>query len=562
MTDGCPPPASLRGLAEAAVLQDADLVVAAHVERCDRCRDDLSRMLRETTDDAATHEADPQGEAVPLPRISGLVDFQEIGAGGAGVVYRARREGLDQWVAVKFPKAGSRSGGRRIVREARAAARVRHPNIVRMFEVGLAEGTPYIVMEYFEAGTLADRLGKGGVVAPEVAARLVVPLAEAAEAIHREGLVHRDFKPSNVLIHGPKGVALEACLPVVGDFGLAREISDEPTSDGLHVRGAPGYMAPEQIESPPEEVGEAADVFALGAILFRLVAGRPPFAGRSPLETVRLTLDAEAPAVGTVAPGVPRALEAVIAGCLRRRPKDRYDSAAALAEDLRRFLEGRPVAARRVSRRLSRPRTPFVAAIAAASLVATVAGDRARDVGAKRLDAAPAAPAAARRIEADATAAAEIRGRTEAAASMVLSVGQTPGDPPPWHFLQVADQARTILGASRPLTERGSTDARLQLARANLTYGLSLMENRLGRYDQVDMLSEEAKHAWGRSSNSASTTPRRAGRRPRSCSIEGPCCARLGGTTRACGLSPSTSTISRRSSTSLARSSRCSIPGS
>lgn len=243
MQDEHPPFSAIRRLGEATGDAEPDRELADHLGACEPCRALLDRLAIEGTGTGpstiAAASGDGDGGADPdgPPAIPGLVDFQRVGRGGSAVVYKARREGLDAWVAVKFLEPGppgSRSRRERAVREARAAAKVRHPNVIRTFDVGLADGSPYIVMEYFEGGTLADRLGRAGVLPPRDAARLVLTLAEAVRAIHGRGLIHRDLKPSNVLLHGPAGLE-----PVVADFGLAREIDAGGHTDTRHGPGTP-----------------------------------------------------------------------------------------------------------------------------------------------------------------------------------------------------------------------------------------------------------------------------------------------------------------------------------
>jgi serine/threonine protein kinase len=279
---------------------------------------------------------------------------------------------------------------------AEAAARLRHPGVVRVYEVGERAGLQYFTMEYCEGGSLADRLdGTPWAAAP--AARLVELIADAVEAAHRAGIVHRDLKPSNVLLGrlnesdagtltDPRLAGLlyaalrmpHGAVPKVTDFGLSRRLdaSDGPTATG-EVLGTPSHMAPEQAAGA-RGVGLAADVYALGAVLYELLTGRPPFKAGSPLETLELVRNREPVPPRALNPGVPRDLETVCLKCLEKDPARRYATAGAMADDPRRFLEGRPVAARPVGPagrgwRWCR-RNPVVAALLAAVLVVFAAG--------------------------------------------------------------------------------------------------------------------------------------------------------------------------------------------
>ena len=217
--------------------------------------------------------------------------------------------------------------------EAEAAARLRHPNIVPIYEVGWHDGRPFLAMEFCASGSLADRL-RDGPLPPLEAARLLQTLAGAAHALHRHGLVHRDLKPANVLLTADG-------QPLIADFGLTHAFE---RADGA-VFGTPSYMAPEQAAGLPQEIGPAADVYALGAILYECLTGRPPFRADSVQHTLEQVLGGEPRRPRRLRPTTPRDLEAVCLRCLRKDPHQRYPSAGALAEDLQRFLDGRTVRA-------------------------------------------------------------------------------------------------------------------------------------------------------------------------------------------------------------------------
>jgi WD40 repeat protein len=258
-----------------------------------------------------------------------------------GVVYKARQVRLNRLVALKMVLAGGHASADELARfkaEGEAVARFQHPNIVQIHEVGESEGRPFFSLEFCEGGSLAEQLD-GTPWAPERAAGLVETLARATEAAHRRGIVHRDLKPANVLLTGEG-------QPKVTDFGLAKRLDQGPgqTRTGA-VLGTPSYMAPEQAGGKGKEVGPAADVYALGAVLYELLTGRPPFKGPTPLDTVLQVVAEEPVALRQLQPKLPRDLETVCLKCLEKEPGRRYASADALAEDLRRFPGGEPVRA-------------------------------------------------------------------------------------------------------------------------------------------------------------------------------------------------------------------------
>jgi tetratricopeptide (TPR) repeat protein/tRNA A-37 threonylcarbamoyl transferase component Bud32 len=307
------------------------------------------------------------GEGATVP---GYEVLGELGRGGMGVVYKARQTALKRYVALKVLTAGSHAGAQQRVRfrqEAEAVARLQHPHIVQIFEVGEKDGQPYFAMEYVPGCTLSQKLS-GTPVAARQAAELVATLAQAMEYAHRRGIVHRDLKPANVLLT-PEG------QPKVTDFGLAKQLDDEQgqTQSGA-VMGTPSYMAPEQAAGKSKDIGPAADVYALGAILYEMLTGRPPFKAETPLETMRQAVTEEPVAPSRLQSKVPRDLETICLKCLHKEPARRYASALDLAEDLRRFRAGEPIQARPVGR-LEKAlkwakRRPAVAALWAGGLLA------------------------------------------------------------------------------------------------------------------------------------------------------------------------------------------------
>ena len=277
--------------------------------------------------------------------IPGYVIRDELGRGGMGVVYRATQTSLNRSVALKVLVGGAYAGIEEQARfrgEAETAARLQHPNIVQVHEVGECGGRLYLSMEYLSGGSLADRL-QLSLPSPREAAQLVATLAGAVHFAHREGVIHRDLKPANVLLT-PEGI------PKITDFGLAKRVqADAPQTRTGDILGTPSYMAPEQASGVTKQVGPACDVYALGAILYEMLTGRPPHRGPDPVETILLVLSTEPLPPRRLSPGTPRDLETICLKCLQKRPRDRYESAADLADDLGRFLADRPILARRPS---------------------------------------------------------------------------------------------------------------------------------------------------------------------------------------------------------------------
>src|SRR3954470_24337295 len=316
---------------------------------------------------AAGTSAPPHASADSL-RIPGYDVEAFLGRGGMGVVYRARHLRLNRLVALKMLLTGPYAGPHERARfqsEAEAVAGLRHANIVQVHDVGDHDGCPYFTMELLEGGSLAQDLA-GTPQPARQAAALLTTLAEAVEAAHRAGIVHRDLKPANILLTAERH-------PKVADFGLARHFDGGPslTLSGARI-GTPSYMAPEQVLGRAGAVGPAADVYALGAVLYEVLTGRPPFRGETAVETERQVLNDEPVPPLRLNPKVPRDLETICLKCLSKEPGRRYASAAALADDLRRFGEGRPIQARPVgwaerSWRWCR-RNPTVAALSVTAL--------------------------------------------------------------------------------------------------------------------------------------------------------------------------------------------------
>jgi serine/threonine protein kinase len=346
----------------------------------------LAAVVASTSPDP---EADRLAHLPPgrWPIIPGLQLLEVVGAGGMGVVIKARQPALGREVAVKLlrePHAADSEPRERFRQEARAVARLQHPNLVQLHEFGEVSGSdgaaqPYLVMEYVPGGSLADLLRRSP-LSPAAAARLVEELARGVHHAHQQGVIHRDLKPANVLLAagplGDSGNPVADLSPKVADFGLARFRADPRVTRTGDVLGTPCYMAPEQAAGDPEAVTAAVDVYGLGAILYELLAGRPPFGAATVEATIRGVREDVPLPPRRVRPAVPRDLENVCLMCLRKEPGRRYSTAGELAEDLRRFRAREPVRARpvRPGERVVRwcRRKPLAAGLLAALAVVLV----------------------------------------------------------------------------------------------------------------------------------------------------------------------------------------------
>jgi WD40 repeat protein/serine/threonine protein kinase len=292
-------------------------------------------------DTGGTPPRDGQPEA-----LSGFAIEDKIGRGGMGVVYRARQLALNRRVALKLVIAGQHADPARLARlrvEAEAVARLQHPNIVQIFEVGEHDGCPFLVLEYVEGSNLAREFA-GAPQDPRRVAALVETLARAVHHVHRQGIIHRDLKPANILVTTDG-------IPKITDFGLAKilEGASARTESGA-VLGTPSYMAPEQVTGKPGRVGPATDVYALGALLYEGMTGRPPFRAENPLDTFQQVVSDEVVPPSRLLQKIPRDLETIALRCLEKEAQRRYADAAALADDLNRFLADRPIVARPINR--------------------------------------------------------------------------------------------------------------------------------------------------------------------------------------------------------------------
>jgi serine/threonine protein kinase/WD40 repeat protein len=434
----CPDDTELAGFLNDSLTGERLSHLSEHVDGCPHCQARLDRLTEQTDGAVARYKDLSSGVLqdsrsglvgapgddtqilggkpikasafVGLPRVPGFDVAAEIGRGGMGVVYKARHRKLNRLVALKMVLAGSAADPRIVQRfliEAEVLARIQHPQVVQVFEVDMYQGPsgvpiPYLAMELLEGGSLSRKLRENNAGSgprwpgTRAAAELVEGLARAVHAAHLRGVIHRDLKPGNILFAKDEGGRMKdeekkeekvgtvssfilhpSSLPKVMDFGLAKFTHDsgaDLTQSG-QVVGTPQYMAPEQAAGN-RDIGPTADVYALGAILFECLAGRPPFTGSEPMSVLLKVVNESPPDVRTLRPEVPRDLAAVTMKCLEKEPGRRYASAEALADDLRRFLDDRPTRARPVTNlerlRLWGRRNPAVAGLIAALAVVLV----------------------------------------------------------------------------------------------------------------------------------------------------------------------------------------------
>ncbi len=351
--------------------------------------EDVERLSAELQGDRDDRTPDLAGNARPWPvapaegaslsspfppELRFLADWpryrveRHLGSGGMGSVYKAFDPSLGRWVALKFLHRNDASQTERFLREARAQARVSHPNVCQVHEVGEAEGRPYIAMQYVDGrslGELCDEL----TLADKV--RLMGDTARAIHAAHRTGLIHRDLKPGNILLARDEGGEVH---PYVVDFGLAMAQDEVSLSRTGMISGTPGYISPEQAQG--QALDRRTDVYSLGVVLYELLAGRPPFTGANLARILVQLVQDEPKPLRQVAPSTPEDLETIVGKCLEKDPARRYESARDLAEDLDRFLDGEPIRARpagftyRAGKRLRKNRA--LAAVSAAAVLALV----------------------------------------------------------------------------------------------------------------------------------------------------------------------------------------------
>jgi eukaryotic-like serine/threonine-protein kinase len=359
---------------------------------------------------AAHPSRDDDRDSLETPAMLGGVTvpgydlLEELGRGGMGVVYKARHRKLHRLVALKMIIGGahvSQVGLTRFRSEAEAVAKLQHSNIVQIFETGEHEGCPYLSLEFVDGGSLDEHL-RNSPTTPSAAAALVETLARAMQFAHQHGIVHRDLKPANVLLATKNGSSSLirkketgssslpenhwslTATPKIADFGLAKHVDDESgnTQTGS-VMGTPCYMAPEQARGNNRQVGPPADIYALGVIFYELLVGRPPFKANNPLDTIRQVIADDPVPPRRLEPRVPRDLETICLKCLEKDPARRFATVGALADELRRFVDGLPIHSRSIrawerawkwaKRRPAMMALAGVCALAAVSIVLTIA---------------------------------------------------------------------------------------------------------------------------------------------------------------------------------------------
>jgi serine/threonine protein kinase len=286
----------------------------------------LARPVAANANAASPDAARQPDAAEGVPQVPGYEILGELGRGGMGVVYQARQQGLNRLVALKMILAGGHAGAQERTRfqaEAEAVARLQHPNIVQVHEVGEHNGLPFFSLEYCPGGSLAHRL-QSTPLPPAEAARLTETRARAIHTAHQAHLIHRDLKPANVLLGADS-------TPKITDFGLVKKLDEAGHTASGAVMGTPSYMAPEQAGGKTRNIGPATDIYALGALLYEMLTGRPPFKAATSVETILQVLSEEPVSPARLQPGVPRDLETICLKCLQKEPLRRYASAAALA---------------------------------------------------------------------------------------------------------------------------------------------------------------------------------------------------------------------------------------
>jgi WD40 repeat protein/serine/threonine protein kinase len=372
----CPSPAMLASAFKAQLFDDVeDPAVVAHVEVCGSCQSRLAALVadnagtllgeeqpdtsrarrpseQEKTIDfppshssAPDHAAEPLAAEMPLPDVPGYEILCRLGRGGMGVVYKARHQKLNRIVALKMILAGEHADADRLSRfqvEAEAVARLRHPNIVEIYDIGQANGMPYFALEYLPGGSLAQ-LFRQGPLPPRLSAELLALLAQAVHTAHLAGIVHRDLNPTNVLL-------AEDGTVKITDFGVAKRSEAPGQTQMGQIIGTPEYMPPEQAKGESERVGPVSDVYALGAILYEALTGQPPFQGKTVREILKKVQNDEPVPPRRLAAKVPADLETACLKALRKDPEDRYATAQEFADELDRYLHDEPVRARRLSR--------------------------------------------------------------------------------------------------------------------------------------------------------------------------------------------------------------------
>lgn len=527
----CPPETLLRDYLLGLVSEEEIARQTAHLDDCPAC---LERAQRLTASDwlvdSLTSSADqgalgasedeelterlrgrlntPPGAddvtvaafAEELPCVPGYEVLEEIGRGGMGVVFRARQHWPRRVVALKMVRIDNKPNRRaRFRAEVAAAARFIHPNVISIYEVGECRGVPFFSMEYATGGSLAHKLAQGPLPIRE-AAELVQTLARAIEFGHACGVVHRDLKPANVLLQRADGQATNAqqeadrarmnlanAVPKIADFGLAKcldEISQTQTGDLL---GTPAYMAPELTRATAAPDPPAADIYSLGAVLYECLTGRPPFGGETPLDTLEQVRTRDPIALRRLRPGVPHDLETICLKCLSKQPTRRYATAAALADDLQYFLEGRPIRARRVGpgeRALKWIRRHPASAILAVGLLALIGGGILYELRLHDAWLLAETNAAEARREKDRADANYREARKALATILQRAKDQSASGLPRLRELQRL-QSEDAVAFYRNLAQQSGDSADIRFDRAWAQRDAALLENDLGRKEEA-----------------------------------------------------------------------------
>jgi serine/threonine protein kinase/tetratricopeptide (TPR) repeat protein len=374
----CPPDDLLSQFLDDRLAPGAEAELDVHVRACWPCQIRLERLTKPTINSSWADSPpslppqlsrrleeslsgsldNPEGEADSVefpPEVPGYDVYEEIGRGGSGVVYRALHRQLNRPVALKVLHDRTNAALReRLRREAEALAAIHDPAIVEVYEIGEVEGKAFLALEYVASGCLS-RFTAATPQLPEPSARLMARLAGAIQHAHQAGFIHRDLKPGNILLDKHFGVAetsgLDQYVPKISDFGVVKIVSSqEHLTQTREFLGTPSYMAPEQAYDTGSPIDERTDVYGLGAILYELLTGRPPFRSASPLDTLLQVKESDAVSPRRLEPNVPRDLETICLKCLEKDSGRRYPTARALQQDLERYLEGRPVVARPLSR--------------------------------------------------------------------------------------------------------------------------------------------------------------------------------------------------------------------
>jgi serine/threonine protein kinase len=416
----CPSREQLKQLLDEALAEAEQTSLEEHVQGCGTCQKELDSLANATallTKDAlpggrgvlsvgdeaflqrlqqASPPADkpfsaaaPSAAADEHPAVPGYDVLELLGYGGMGVIYKARHIALNRLVALKMIAGRHHSRPEELLRfriEGELIARLDHPHIVHIYEVGTYAGRPFLALEFINGGSLADHLD-GSPQPPRQAAELVEILARGVHAAHLQGIVHRDLKPANILLaakedsEGSSGRGRQKTaygIPMIADFGLAKQLDRNVrlTQTGS-VMGTPSYMAPEQCRGASQETGPATDVYALGILLYELLTGRLPFQAAETMDLLHRILEEEPSPPSRLLPALPRDLECISLHCLEKEPRKRYASAEALADDLRRFLNDEPIHARPVGRlervwKWARRRPSVAALMLAVALVAAL----------------------------------------------------------------------------------------------------------------------------------------------------------------------------------------------